>query len=50
VERLNDPVFRHRVLQLAADAALLAIAYYLAFKLRFIDEPEREGIPDTASF
>jgi FlaA1/EpsC-like NDP-sugar epimerase len=49
VERLNDPVFRHRVLQLAADAALLAIAYYLAFKLRFIDEPEREGIPTRYS-
>jgi FlaA1/EpsC-like NDP-sugar epimerase len=37
--RLNHPVYRNRVLQLAADAVLLAIAYFLAFQLRFLDEP-----------
>jgi FlaA1/EpsC-like NDP-sugar epimerase len=37
--RLNHPVYRNRVLQVAADAALLALAYFLAFQLRFLDDP-----------
>ncbi len=36
--RLNHPVYRNRVLQVAADALLVALAYYLAFQLRFLDE------------
>ncbi len=37
--RLNHPVYRNRMLQLAADAVLVALAYFLAFQLRFLDEP-----------
>jgi FlaA1/EpsC-like NDP-sugar epimerase len=37
--RLNHPVYRNRVLQVAADAVLLALAYFLAFQLRFLDDP-----------
>jgi FlaA1/EpsC-like NDP-sugar epimerase len=37
--RLNHPVYRNRVLQIAADAGLVALAYYLAFQLRFLDDP-----------
>jgi FlaA1/EpsC-like NDP-sugar epimerase len=44
MSRLRSPVLRHRILQLAADAALAALAFYLAFAIRFIDEPG--GIPD----
>jgi FlaA1/EpsC-like NDP-sugar epimerase len=43
MNRLNHPVYRNRVLQLAADACLVALAYYLAFQLRFLDEPN--GMP-----
>ena len=43
VERLKHPVYRHRLTQIAADAVLLAAAYYLAFRLRFLDAPG--GIP-----
>ncbi len=39
--RLNHPVYRNRVLQVVADGALVAIAFYLAFRLRFLDE----GLP-----
>ena len=39
MRRLNHPVYRNRVLQVAADAALIALAYFLAFQLRFLDEP-----------
>jgi FlaA1/EpsC-like NDP-sugar epimerase len=39
MSRLNHPVYRNRVLQVAADAVLLALAYYLAFQLRFLDQP-----------
>ncbi|HWC09035.1 MAG TPA: polysaccharide biosynthesis protein, partial [Solirubrobacterales bacterium] len=35
---MNHPVYRNRVLQVAADALLVALAYYLAFQLRFLDE------------
>jgi FlaA1/EpsC-like NDP-sugar epimerase len=41
MHRLNHPVYRNRVLQVAADAALVALAFYLAFRLRFLDE----GLP-----
>jgi FlaA1/EpsC-like NDP-sugar epimerase len=36
--RLNHPVYRNRVLQVCADGVLVALAYYLAFRLRFLDE------------
>ncbi len=41
MRRLNHPVYRNRVLQVAADALLVAAAFYLAFRLRFLDE----GLP-----
>src|SRR5215475_3904448 len=41
MRRLNHPVYRNRVLQILADAALVALSFYLAFRLRFLDE----GIP-----
>jgi FlaA1/EpsC-like NDP-sugar epimerase len=37
MRRLNHPVYRNRVLQVCADAVLVALAYYLAFRLRFLD-------------
>jgi FlaA1/EpsC-like NDP-sugar epimerase len=39
MSRLNHPVYRNRVLQVAADAVLVALAYFLAFQLRFLDQP-----------
>jgi FlaA1/EpsC-like NDP-sugar epimerase len=39
MRRLNHPVYRNRVLQVAADAVLIALAYFLAFQLRFLDQP-----------
>ena len=36
---LNHPVYRNRVTQLAADAILVGVAFFLAFQLRFLDEP-----------
>jgi FlaA1/EpsC-like NDP-sugar epimerase len=44
VERLKHPVYRHRLLQIVADACLVAAAFFLAFKLRFLDADG--GIPD----
>jgi FlaA1/EpsC-like NDP-sugar epimerase len=44
VDRLKHPVWRHRLSQIAADAVLVAAAYYLAFRLRFLDA--EGGIPD----
>ncbi len=44
MHRLNHPVYRNRVLQLVADGALVALAFYLAFRLRFLDDPQ--GLPD----
>jgi FlaA1/EpsC-like NDP-sugar epimerase len=43
MSRLNHPVYRNRVLQVAADAALVALAFFLAFQLRFLDDPR--GLP-----
>ena len=42
--RLRAPVIKSRLLQLAADGLLAALAFYLAFRLRFLDEPN--GLPD----
>jgi FlaA1/EpsC-like NDP-sugar epimerase len=39
MRRLNHPVYRNRVLQITADAVLIALAYFLAFQLRFLDDP-----------
>jgi FlaA1/EpsC-like NDP-sugar epimerase len=44
MRRLNHPVYRGRTLQVMADVALCALAFLLAFRLRFLDEPR--GIPD----
>jgi FlaA1/EpsC-like NDP-sugar epimerase len=43
VERLNHPVYRHRAFQVAVDATLIAVSFFLAFKLRFLEQAE--GIP-----
>ncbi len=47
MHRLNHPVYRGRTLQMAADALLVAVAFYCAFKLRFLDQPN--GIPPRYS-
>src|ERR1044072_2892658 len=39
MHRLNHPVYRNRALQVLADAALLTLAFYLAFRLRFLADP-----------
>jgi FlaA1/EpsC-like NDP-sugar epimerase len=39
MRRLNHPVYRNRVGQILADAGLVALAYFLAFQLRFLDDP-----------
>jgi FlaA1/EpsC-like NDP-sugar epimerase len=44
MSRLGDPVYRARALQIAADSALAAVAFALAFNLRFLDTPG--GMPD----
>jgi FlaA1/EpsC-like NDP-sugar epimerase len=44
MRRLNHPVYRGRTLQVVADVALCALAFLLAFRLRFLDESH--GIPD----
>jgi FlaA1/EpsC-like NDP-sugar epimerase len=51
--RLNDPVFRHRTVQLLVDAALVGLAYFLAYLLRFdqgIPSRYRELLTDTIAF
>jgi FlaA1/EpsC-like NDP-sugar epimerase len=47
MDRLRSPVVRHRALQIAADAVLAAVAFYLAFELRFFDT--RAGMPERYS-
>src|SRR6201989_2303853 len=37
--RLNHPVYRNRMGKMLADAALVALAFFLAFQLRFLDDP-----------
>jgi FlaA1/EpsC-like NDP-sugar epimerase len=43
MSRLNHPVYRIRVIQVLADALLVALAYFVAFQLRFLDDPH--GLP-----
>ena len=43
MNRLNHPVYRNRVLQVLADAVLVTLAFFLAFQLRFLDDPH--GLP-----
>jgi FlaA1/EpsC-like NDP-sugar epimerase len=43
MRRLTHPAYRHRALQFAADAVLAAVAFALAFVLRFLDVG---GIPE----
>jgi FlaA1/EpsC-like NDP-sugar epimerase len=43
MQRLNHPVYRNRVLQVFADAVLLALSFFLAFQLRFLDDAH--GLP-----
>jgi FlaA1/EpsC-like NDP-sugar epimerase len=38
--RLNHPVYRNRVLQVTADGILVALSFYLAFRLRFLDRTD----------
>jgi FlaA1/EpsC-like NDP-sugar epimerase len=38
MHRLNHPVYRNRTLQVVADAVLVALAFFLAFSLRFLDD------------
>jgi FlaA1/EpsC-like NDP-sugar epimerase len=47
MDRLRAPVIRHRALQLVADAVLAALAFYLAFQLRFFDS--LSGMPQRYS-
>jgi FlaA1/EpsC-like NDP-sugar epimerase len=47
MDRLRGPVFRHRLLQIAADAVLAGTAYFLAFQLRFFDA--LNGMPERYS-
>ena len=47
MHRLNHPVYRARTMQMAADALLVAIAFFGAFKLRFLDDAH--GIPERYS-
>jgi FlaA1/EpsC-like NDP-sugar epimerase len=42
MHRLNHPVYRNRFLQVVADAVLVVAAFYLAFRLRFLDQ---NGMP-----
>jgi FlaA1/EpsC-like NDP-sugar epimerase len=42
MRRLNHPVYRNRVLQVTADGILVALSFYLAFRLRFLDA---HGLP-----
>ncbi|MGZ5411012.1 MAG: polysaccharide biosynthesis protein [Solirubrobacterales bacterium] len=44
MNRLINPVFRHRAQQIAIDAACVALAFYAAFRLRFLET--EGGVPD----
>src|ERR1700744_6279824 len=43
MRRLNHPVYRNRLGQILAEAALGPLAYFLGFHLRFFDDPH--GLP-----
>jgi FlaA1/EpsC-like NDP-sugar epimerase len=47
MHRLNHPVYRGRTMQMVADALLVAVAFFCAFKLRFLDDAH--GIPERYS-
>jgi len=47
MNRLNHPVYRSRSLQIAADALLVSLALYLAFRLRFLDDGGLPGRYET---
>ena len=44
MDRLKDPVYRHRALQVVIDGCLVALAFYAAFRLRFLET--EGGVPD----
>jgi FlaA1/EpsC-like NDP-sugar epimerase len=44
VERFNQPVYRYRIPQLAVDAVLVAVSFYMAFRLRFLEF--HGGVPE----
>jgi len=44
VDRLKHPVYRHRALQVAIDGFLVALAFYMAFRLRFLET--EGGVPE----
>ncbi len=44
MHRLKHPVYRNKALQVAADTVLIAFAYYLSFRLRFLETPG--GVPE----
>ena len=43
MQRFTHPVYRHRLLQVVADAFFVAAAFYLAFRLRFLEN--KDGVP-----
>jgi FlaA1/EpsC-like NDP-sugar epimerase len=47
VHRLKHPVYRNKALQVVADATFVAFAYYLSFRLRFLESPG--GVPERYS-
>ena len=47
VHRLKHPVYRNKALQVVADAVLVGFAYYLAFRLRFLESAG--GLPEPYS-
>ncbi|MBM3667795.1 MAG: polysaccharide biosynthesis protein [Actinobacteria bacterium] len=44
MHRLKHPVYRNKALQVVADAVLITVAYYLSFRLRFLETPG--GVPE----
>ena len=44
MDRLTHPVYRYRILQVTADAVLIAISFYMAFRLRFLEF--HGGVPE----
>src|SRR6202046_3951010 len=50
MHRLNHPVYRNRLGQILADAGLVALAYFLAFQLRYLHHPPRRPHRDEILF